>query len=205
MEPVKREFTTVATAYRNDMNPHFGFYGCDGIQSNSVWKYSCVLLSNIYGARIDKHFSCGHNITNDDKLLFTLKVLDAPLNIAELNKVEKEVAAKTIECGYIKKCGNLLLPIIVAYEKKFDNDFHNIAVALNDNTESLVDEIAKELAEFMKKHIPEHLINEYEYYTGCIAGVRFLHETIESCIRDGLLCEPENRIGAEGVLLRIEK
>lgn len=205
IEPVKREFTTVATAFRDDMKPDFGFYGCDGIQSNSVWKYSYVHFSNIYGARKEKHFACDHNITNDDKLLLTLKALDGTLCIDELSDTEKEVAAKAIECGHIRKCGKILLPKIVAYEKKFDKTFHNMANALNDDTEALVEKIAKELSEFMRKHIPEHLINEYEYYTGCIAGVRFLHETIEACIREGLLSEPENKIGAEGVLMVVEK
>lgn len=205
VEPVKREFTTVATAFRDDMNPNFGFYGCDGIQSNSVWKYRYVHFSNIYGARKEKHFACDHNITNDDKLLLTLKALDGTLSIDELSDTEKEVAAKAIECGHIRKCGKILLPKIIAYEKKLDKAFHNISIALNENTEALVERIAKELAEFMRKNIPEHLINEYEYYTGCIAGVRFLHETIEACIKERLLCEPENKIGAEGVLMVIEK
>ena len=205
VEPVKREFTTVATAFRDDMNPNFGFYGCDGIQSNSVWKYRYVHFSNIYGARKEKHFACDHNITNDDKLLLTLKALDGTLSIDELSNTEKEVAAKAIECGHIRKCGKMILPKIVAYEKRFDKAFHNIANALNDDTEELVEKIAKELSEFMRKHIPEHLMNEYEYYTGCIAGVRFLHETIEACIKEGLLCEPENKIGPEGVLMVVEK
>jgi RNA polymerase sigma factor (sigma-70 family) len=205
VEPVKREFTTVAMAFRDDMNPNFGFYGCDGIQSNSVWKYRYVHFSNIYGARKEKHFACDHNITNDDKLLLTLKALDGTLSIDELSDTEKEVAAKAIECGHIRKCGKILLPKIIAYEKKLDKAFHNMSIALNENTEALVERIAKELAEFMRKNIPEHLINEYEYYTGCIAGVRFLHETIEACIKERLLCEPENKIGAEGVLMVIEK
>ena len=205
IEPVRREFTTVATAFRDDMNPHFGFYGCDGIQSNSVWRYSFVHFSNIYGARIDKHFSCDHNITNDDKLLLTLKTLEGNLSVDELNDTEKEVAAKAIECGYIRKCGKILQPKIIAYERKFDEDFHSLAYALNENTDDIVDKIAKELSAFMRSHIPEHLINEYEYYTGCIAGIRFLHETIEACIKEGLLSEPENKIGAEGVLMVVEK
>lgn len=205
IKPIKREFTVVATAYRDDMNPDFSFYGCDGIQSNSVHKYRRVHFSNIYGSRIDKHFACGHNITNDDKLLLTLRTLDGDLSIEKLCDTEKEIAAKAIECGYITKKGKLLVPKIVAYELKYDKDFHNMAIALNDNTETLVDEIAKELSAFMKKNIPEHLMNEYEYYTGCIAGVRFLHKTIDACIKEGLLCEPENRIGPEGVLLVVEK
>ena len=205
IEPVRREFTTVATAFTDDTNPRFGFYGCDGIQSNSVLKYSFVHFSNIYGARKDKHFACGHNITNDDKLLLTLKAIEGTLSIDELSDTEKEVAAKTIECGYIRKCGNLLLPKIVAYERRFDKKFHNLAIALNENTQVIVNKIAKELSVFMSTHIPKHLINEYEYYSGCIAGARFLHEVIESCINAGLLSKPQNQVGAEGVLLVIEK
>ena len=83
------------------------------------------------------------------------------------------------------------MPKIIAYEKKLDKTFHNMSIALNENTEALVERIAKELAEFMRKNIPEHLINEYEYYTGCIAGVRFLHETIEACIKKGCCVNPK--------------
>lgn len=45
----------------------------------------------------------------------------------------------------------------------------------------------------------------YLYLCVLYCGVRFLHETIESCIREGLLSEPENRVGAEGVLMIVEK
>ena len=205
VEPARREFTMVATAIRDVMNPHLGFYGCDGFRSQSVGKYCSVFISNIYGERIDKHFSCGHDITNDDKLLLLLKALDGNLSIDGLNDGDKEIVAKAIECGYIKKQGNLLMPKIIAYEQLFNVDFQNLAVALNENTECIVDEIAKELSRFMRNRIPKHLMNEYEYYIDCIAGVRFLHETIESCIREGLLSEPENRVGAEGVLMIVEK
>lgn len=77
IDPVRREFTTVATAFRDDMKPNFSFYGCDGITSNSVLKYKYVFFSNIYGARKEKHFACEHSI--DNKLLLTLKTLDRSL------------------------------------------------------------------------------------------------------------------------------
>ena len=205
IEPVRREYTTVATAVRDDVNPHLGFYGCDSFRARYVWKYRSVCISNIYGERMDKHFSCGHDITNDDKLLLLLKTLDGNLGIDGLNDSDKEIAAKAIECGYVKKHGKLLIPKIIAYEQEHDEDFQNLAIALNDNTEGIVDEIAKELSAFMRNHIPKHLLNEYEYYIGCIAAVRFLHETIESCICEGLLSEPENRVGAEGVLMIVER
>lgn len=57
----------------------------------------------------------------------------------------------------------------------------------------------------MRTHIPEHLMNEYQIYTKLIAGVRILDNAIEDCISKGLLTEPENRLGAEGVLMIVEK
>ena len=55
--------------------PDFEFYGCDGINATSVGGYQSVFASNIYGSRIDAHFHCGHNISNDPKLLMTIKAI----------------------------------------------------------------------------------------------------------------------------------
>ena len=76
---------------------------------------------------------------------------------------------------------------------------------LNTNMKEIIEDIADELSVFMKKRIPEHLISEYQIYTQLIAGVRILSQTIEECIKEGMLSEPEKRIGAEGVLMIVEK
>ncbi len=138
-------------------------------------------------------------------LLFLTKALEGNLSVDKLNATEKEIAAKLIESAYVKKCGELLCLRMIAYDRKFEKDFFDLSFALNQNTESIIEEIAKELSEFMKKKIPEHLINEYEYYISLVAGVRFLHETIEACIKEGLLCEPKSKNGPEGVIMAIEK
>ena len=65
--------------------------------------------------------------------------------------------------------------------------------------------IAAELAEFMRSHIPEYLMNEYQIYTGLIAGVRIHSRAIDKCIDEGLLMKPENRICAEGMLMTVER
>ena len=70
---------------------------------------------------------------------------------------------------------------------------------------TVIEQIAEELSVFMKTHIPEHLMNEYQIYTKLIAGVRILAKTIEECINEDLLAEPENRVGAEGVLMIVER
>lgn len=64
-----------------------------------------VFVSNIYGRRIDAHFHCGHNISNDPKLLMTIKAIKG-VSIDELSEAEKEIAAKAVECGYLRKVGD---------------------------------------------------------------------------------------------------
>ena len=127
------------------------------------------------------------------------------LPVDELTENEKEIAAKAIECGYLCKKGNVLEPKIIVIDRKNDQEFYNLSFDLNTNMKEIIEDIADELSVFMKKRIPEHLINEYQIYTQLIAGVRILSQTIEECIKEGMLSEPEKRIGAEGVLMIVEK
>lgn len=71
--------------------------------------------------------------------------------------------------------------------------------------DALTEQIAAELAEFMRSHIPEYLLDEYRNYSGLIAGVRILSKTIDACIEEGLLVKPENRVCAEGTFMAVEK
>ena len=127
------------------------------------------------------------------------------LNIDDLTESEKEIAAKAIECGYLRKKGHLLEPRIIVIDKKDDMDFYNLSFKLNNKAGELVEEIAEELSQFMREHIPEHLISEYQIYTQLIAGIRVLSGIIEELIKKGLLLEPENRLGAEGMLMVVNK
>lgn len=204
IEPSKRPFTTVAVAYRTEQNPNFAFYGCDGIGANSVKGYKSIHISNIYGRRIDAHFHCGHNLSTDPKLLMLIDSIKGVCS-NNLSEDEKEIAAKAIACGHLRKSGNLLLPQVVAFEERFADDFYNLSYSLNAGTESIAEEIARELSAFMQKHIPTHLLSEYHHYVSLIAGERILSATIEECIKEGLLTEPASRLGAEGVILTVEK
>ena len=127
------------------------------------------------------------------------------VSIDELSETEKEIAAKVFECDYLRKTGNLLEPQIIVIDRKNDQEFYNLSFDLNTNMKQIIEDIADELSVFMKKRIPEHLISEYQIYTQLIAGVRILSQTIEECIKEGILSEPEKRIGAEGVLMIVEK
>ncbi len=202
--PVNRTFSCVAVAYTDEQYPEFDFYGCDGIDATSIGGYKSVFASNIYGKRIDKHFHCGHNLSHDPKLLMVLRAIGG-IAIDDLSESEKEIAAKALECGYLRKNGNVIEPKIIVIDRKNDMDFYNLSFDFNYDMGTVIEQIAAELSMFMKTHIPEHLMNEYPIYTGLIAGVRILAKAIEECINEGLLVEPENKVGAEGVLMIVER
>lgn len=202
--PVKREFSSVAVAYIDEQKPAFGFYGCDGINAVSVGGYRSVLVSNIYGKHIDEHFHCEHNVSQDQELLMALRAIGG-ISVDELSEMDKEIAAKALACGYLRKSGNIIEPKMIVIDKKNEGSFYNLSYAFNDGMGDITEKIAAELAEFMRSHIPEYLINEYQIYTNLIAGIRILSKAIDECISEGLLLEPENRIGAEGMLMIVEK
>ena len=71
--------------------------------------------------------------------------------------------------------------------------------------EDIKEQIAKELADFMRKRIPKHLINEYPIYAQLVAGSEITSGIMEACMDEGLLCRPKNRLGAEGMLMVVER
>jgi len=202
--PVKRDFSCVAVAYTDGQKPVFDFYGSDGIDAVSVGGYRHVFVSNIYGKHIEKHFHCGHNLSQDQSLLMALRAVGG-LSVDELSEAEKEIAAKAIECGYLRKNGNSIEPKMIVIDREQENDFYMLSYEFNDGMGAVTEQIAAELSEFMHRHIPSHLMNEYQIYTGLIAGSRILSKAIDVCISEGLLSEPESRLGAEGMLMVVEK
>ncbi len=205
IKPRERPFFCAAVAFRPDEKmDEFGFYGCDGINAAAVGDYQLVFVSNIYGKRMDPHFHCGHNISQDEKLLLVLRAIGG-LPEDELTDTEKEVAAKAIACGYLRKNGKILEPKILVIDQKDEKAFYQLSYDLTKGVEPIVEQIAAELSDFMKQHIPEHLLNEYQIYTTLIAGAHILSQTIEECIREGLLRVPENRLCAEGVYMGVKK
>lgn len=203
--PANRAFTTAAIALPDGEKTDFEFYGCDGIDATSVGGYRAVFVSNIYGKRIEKHFECGHNISQDPKLLMVLRAIGG-LPIDKLTEDEKEIAAKAIECGYLRKNGEILEPKIIVFDGDINTqEFYKLSHDLNEGMQEIIEAIAEELSCFMKKHIPKHLIHEYQHYTTLIAGVRIISRMIEQCIQEGLLNEPEQPLGAEGVFMVVER
>lgn len=122
-----------------------------------------------------------------------------------LSDEEKEVVAKAIECGYLRKCGNILEPNILVLEEENRSAFYNLLADMNEETKSIAEKIAEEVAVFIKKHVPKHLLGEYQTYSTLIAGSSILPDVIEECVKEGLLKVPGNRICGEGTVMVVKK
>ena len=200
----QRKFTTVGVAIPYGASYSARFYGCDGNETHDFCGYSYVFIRNIYGKRIDRHYYCGQTITNDEKLRLTLKAIGG-MDINTLDETQREIAAKAIECGFLRKNGEILEPRIVAIEQKDWENFRNLLCEYYDSIEDIAKEIAEEMYAYMLSHIQKHLLNEYKSYNLLVSGINLLNDLIEKCIAEDLLTEPQQRIGPEGVLLVVEK
>lgn len=197
----KRDFYTFGIATKEGQILDIGFYGCDGTTGNDIGGYKTVLISNIYGKRIRKHFGCGHNISQDPKLLLTIRSIDGLL-LSSLTENEKEIAAKAIEEGYIKKTGNVLYPkILVSESEQIYSDIINDFIG---EVEELAGPVADEIYRYIKMFVPKHMMNEFHLFiefTSC----GLLNAMIEKCIEIGTLNLPQKTPSAEGVILVVEK
>lgn len=206
IELVKREFTTIGFATRAGETLDVGFYGCDGfrdvIREYDVYGYSSVFVSNVYGSRLDKHFACEHHVLTDPLLLITLRAIGG-LSVDSLTDDEKETAAKAIECGYLRKEDDTLLPKIIVISEDDEKAFYELLSGMDGIIESLSKTIACELSKLIKRYVPKHLINEYPLYS-MASSIRILHDTIEICIAKNLLTVPKSRLCAEGVLMMVK-
>ena len=200
----QRKFTTVCVAIPYGASYSARFYGCDGNETHDFCGYSYVFIRNIYGKRMNRHFYCGQTITNDEKLRLTLKAIGG-MDINTLDETQREIAAKAIECGFLRKNGEILEPRIVAIEQKDWENFRNLLCEYYDSIEDIAKEIAEEMYAYMLSHIQKHLLNEYKSYNLLVSGINLLSDLIEKCIAEDLLTEPQQRIGPEGVLLVVER
>lgn len=202
----KRDFSTLGIAIKDGENLNVRFYGCDGfrdiIHEYDVYGYSSVFVSNVYGERLDKHFSCGHHVLTDPLLLITLRAIGG-LSVESLAENEKEIAAKAIECGYLRKNGNILEPKIVVFSEENEWDFYGLLSGLDDTIRYLAKKIAAELNGLIKQYVPKHLMNEYAIFS-MGASIRILNDTIEACITEDLLTVPESRLCGEGVMMIVK-
>lgn len=178
--------------------------GCDGAETFNVCGLKKIRLTNIYVTRIKKHFHCGHNVANDGKLRLAIRAIDG-LDISTLSEIEKEHAAKAIECGYLYRDGNMLYTKILVSNSADDERLFGISERLkNGYFDSEAAKTAEKLAELIKTSVPDYLLCDWRFAND-IAGMPVLDALIEVLIERGILTQPENGIGAEGCWMQIKK
>ena len=178
--------------------------GRDGIEAKNICGFSDIHMVNIYNKRLQKHFACGHNVSKDPQIQLALKAIDG-LDIVSLSDMEKEHAAKAIEQGYLYREGGTLYTKILVHDGK-DSD-RLFSVTRNLTSEVLTKEaeaIAEKLADLIRKNVPEYLHSEWSFANE-LASLPVFDALVESLIERGLLTPPENRLGAEGCWMSVEK
>jgi RNA polymerase sigma factor (sigma-70 family) len=203
LEMSKRDFYSFGFATKSGEEVDIGFYGCDGISGSNICGYSMVRISNIYGRRIKEHFHCGHNISLDAQLMMTLKAIEG-LAIDSLSDEEKEIVAKAIGEGYLKKENNKLYPKILVMDTKDEKAFTKLSENFVEEVADLVGPTVDEMHKLVKKFVPKHLMNEYTLFVGqTCCGL--LNEVIEKCIELGALNVSETSRCAEGTWMFVHK
>ena len=198
-----RKFTCGAIARKeNEQKLPYG-YGCDCNNARDFCGYSYVEIRNIYGPKKDALYRVGHNLTHEIGISLLLKSIGG-LPIESLTEEQKELAAKGIEVGLLRKNDSLLEPAIIIIDNKNSAGFFKCLDELYPLLAPYCEELALEVSNHIKKHIQKHLLDEYKTYN-MAASASIVSCVIDKCIELGLLNEPENRLGSEGILMVIEK
>lgn len=198
-----RNFTCGAIARKeNERKIPYG-YGCDCNNTRDFCGYSYVEFRNIYGPKKEAFYRVGHNLTHDKAFSLLLKSIGG-ISVELLTEEQKEFAAKEIEVGLLRKNNMILEPAIIIIDNKNINDLIRCFDEFFLRFEPYCKELAFEVSKYIRAHIQKHLTDEYKTYN-MAASASMVSSVIDKCIELGLINEPENRIGPEGVLLVVEK
>ena len=202
-EQIKRDFSIVGIAGRDGQHFGFNFWGCNGTIGNDICGYKKVYMENMCGPCLQSHFWAGHNISQDDTILITVRAIGG-LPLASLSQDEKEAAAKAIEVGYVKKEGDMLYPRILISENGLNLYWDALADFLKD-IDNFVTPAVDEIYGFVKKYVPKYLMGDAGLFVEMTSsGVQ--DGIIEKCIELGVLTPPpEGKPSAEGVVMVVTK
>ena len=178
--------------------------GWDGIYAENICGYSHVYLENIYITRIQKHFSCAHNVANDSQIQLAIRAIHG-LNISQLSEDEKEHAAKAIECGYLYREDNRLYTKILVCDAKDRDRLFNLSDVLSQGVfQPGAEAVAEEMAAFIRHAVPNYLLSEWRL-ANILADMPVLDSLVEVLIEKGVLIPPEDGLGAEGCWMSVRQ
>lgn len=173
-------------------------FGCghDGINAKNLCGYSHVNLDNIYLAKLNPHFHCGHDLANDMQIQLAIRALDG-IRLVDLNEQEKEATARAIEVGYLYKDNDIVYTKILTATTEAQLNIWEID---NGITKYFLEEakvVAKQIAECIRKYVPCHLLCDYPL-ANMLGAIPIIDLVVDNMIEEGLMTLPENDFGAEG-------
>jgi len=179
--------------------------GWDGVSADNICGYSRVFFSNIYITRIKPHFHCGMNIGIEPLEQLAIRAVEG-LPVETLSELEKEHAAKAIECGYLYREDNMLYTKILVNKIQDESGIFEITRKLQQDEafEAEAHAVAEQIADLIYRNVPAHLLSEWEF-ANRLADLPVLDALVEVLIEKGFLTPPEDGIGAEGCWMMVEK
>lgn len=176
--------------------------GWDGVTAENVCGFSKILLENIYIRRVKAHFHCGLNVSMEPKIQLALRAVNG-LEISSLSEIEREHAAKAIECGYLWREGDMLYTKILVSAYQDREHIFDISKGLGEGffqEEAML--VADKMATLIKKNVPEYLLEEWRF-ANHLANMPVLDGVVEILIVRGILTPPEDGVGAEGCWMSV--
>ena len=173
------------------------------MQAHDLCGFAHVTAHNIYCTRIIKHFGCGWDMANDLPLRLALRAIDG-LAVGALSEIEREAAANAVECGYLYREGDMLYTkLLVGAAADSGGPFAVTKQLQNGYFDAAAEQTAEQLAGFIRRTLPAHLLCEWEQ-ANMLASLPLFTALVESLIERGLLTPPKDGLGAEGCWLAVE-
>ena len=199
VKPSNRPFSV----YGNKSNGKYWDCGSDGIEAENVCGCSYVYVSNIYMKPLRRKFSCGHNISTDQKLQLAIRALDG-ISVDTLDEEGMEIAAKAIKKGYIYRDGDVLRTAILTVDAADSDRFLAISKNVMKYLDPVAERIAEKVAVFIRNNIPKHLWSDYKYANSLAAQPMF-EMILDSLIEKGMLTIPEEGFSSEGMYMELAR
>lgn len=193
MEKVGRPFSIFGYV---DYGKYYGA-GWDGLEAQNVCGFSKIRVNNIYITRINAHFYCDLNVSNNREIQLALQAIDG-LPVSTLSENDQEHAAKAIECGYLYREGDLLYTGILVHDIKDEKRLFAITEQLKHGYfDKEAQTAAEQLYQLIRTNVPKHLLPEWRF-ANTLAGLPMLDNLVEILIEKGMLVPSEHNLGSEG-------
>ena len=144
------------------------------------------------------------NVSGDTQIQLAIRAIDG-LDIHSLSEIEKEHAAKAIDCGYLYRDGEILYTKILVNDRKDMDRLFDISKELRKGYfEQDAEAVVEKIAELIRRNVPDYLLGEWDL-ANVLANAPVLDTLVEILIEKGVLTPPEDGIGAEGCWMSVEK